>query len=238
MIQPNSTPFPQKLAILLALGVLTLICMLNIYGIRQPNGDRTYLFIRWDTFLAWVPVWIALKLDFVYLMKNRTTRFVLLLLLGAIWLFFYPNSSYLVTELLHVFVRYSFDPAQRFWVNMEFWEHLLTLTSIAILGLLLAAYSLYTVQELVRRSYGLLVSWIFALLVLMLSSFGVYIGRFVRWNSWDVMTRPGYIIGQTYEMLTDSSQLGPIMMFCKYFFIVLLLGYIPIYLMTRIRRES
>ncbi len=103
--------------------------------------------------------------------------------IGATWFFFFPNAPYLVTDLLHVFVRYSFDPTERFWIDVVFWQHLFTLFTIAILGVLLGSYSLFSVQSLVRISFGVITSWIFVIVVLILSSFGIYIGRFVRWNS-------------------------------------------------------
>ncbi|MBD0384866.1 DUF1361 domain-containing protein [Paenibacillus sedimenti] len=234
----NALNYPKKIIIVIALGIASLICLTNVYNIRLPSGVRPYLFIFWDTFLAWVPVIIAVLLDLIYIISYRIVRSIMILLLGAAWFFFFPNSPYLVTDLLHVFVRYSYDPTQRFWTDMEFWKQLFTLSSIAFLGVLLGSYSLYSVQRLVRRSYGMIVSWVFALIVLILSSFGIYIGRFVRWNSWDVLTRPGYILKETYVMLTDSNQLGHIVLFCKFMFIILVISYIPIYLMTRLEGES
>ncbi|CAN7520340.1 DUF1361 domain-containing protein [Paenibacillus sp. LjRoot153] len=228
--------YPGKIYLIIVLSVATLISLISVYNIQSPSGNRPYLFIFWDTFLAWVPVGIAVILDLIFSYTRKKMRAVLLILVGASWLFFFPNAPYLVTDLLHVFVRYSFDPTKRFWTDVVFWQHLFTIFTIAMLGLLLGAYSLFSVQNLVRVSFGVMASWTFAIIVLMLSSFGIYIGRFVRWNSWDVIMRPGYILKELVIMLTDKSKLYHIFSFCKFMFMVLIISYVLIYVITRIRK--
>ncbi|WP_414813274.1 DUF1361 domain-containing protein [Paenibacillus sp. Soil766] len=207
-----------------------------MYNIQTPSGNRPYLFIFWDTFLAWVPVGIALILDLLFSYTRKKIRAFLIIFVGASWLFFFPNAPYLVTDLLHVFVRYSFDPTKRFWTDIVFWQHLFTIFTIAMLGLLLGSYSLFSVQNLLRISFGVMVSWIFAILVLLLSSFGIYIGRFIRWNSWDVITRPGYILKELVILLTDTSKLHHIFSFCKFMFMVLIISYVLFYIITKVRK--
>ena len=64
------------------------------------------------------------------------------------------------------------------------------LSAAAGAGLLLGFASLYAMQAVIRRAMGTLTAWLFVVGVLGLSSFGVYLGRIQRWNSWDVFTRP------------------------------------------------
>ncbi|KRE99436.1 hypothetical protein ASG89_28155 [Paenibacillus sp. Soil766] len=232
----KSLNYPGKIYLIIVLCVATLISLISVYNIQTPSGNRPYLFIFWDTFLAWVPVGIALILDLLFSYTRKKIRAFLIIFVGASWLFFFPNAPYLVTDLLHVFVRYSFDPTKRFWTDIVFWQHLFTIFTIAMLGLLLGSYSLFSVQNLLRISFGVMVSWIFAILVLLLSSFGIYIGRFIRWNSWDVITRPGYILKELVILLTDTSKLHHIFSFCKFMFMVLIISYVLFYIITKVRK--
>lgn len=232
----KSLHYPGKMYLIIVLCVATLITLISVYNIQYPSGGRPYLFIFWDTFLAWVTVGFAVMLDLLFCYSRKKFRVVMLIVMGTMWLFFFPNAPYLVTDLLHVFARYSFDPTKRFWMDMVFWQHLFTLFTIAMLGILLGTYSLFSVQHLVSISFGVITSWIFAIIVLLLSSFGIYIGRFVRWNSWDVLTRPGYILKETCIMLTDATKLHHILTFCKLMFMVLMISYVLIYVLTKIRK--
>lgn len=54
-------------------------------------------------------------------------------------------------------------------------------------GLFLGFSSLYTMQRLVTARLGRIVGWLFTLATLALSSLGIYLGRFLRWNSWDIV---------------------------------------------------
>lgn len=232
----NTLHYPRKIYLIITLCVATLIALVSVYNIQTPAGNRPYLFIFWDTFLAWVPVGLAVILDVLFSYTRKRIRVLLLIIVGAAWLFFYPNSPYLVTDLLHVFARYSFDPTKRFWSDIAFWQHLFTIFTIAMLGLLLGAYSLFSVQHLMRISFGVMASWIFAVLVLVLSSFGIYIGRFIRWNSWDVIMQPGHILQELIVMFTDRSKLYHIVSFCKFMFMVLFISYVLIYVITKVRK--
>jgi uncharacterized membrane protein len=75
----------------------------------------------------------------------------------------------------------------------------------AFTGLMLGAVSLHFMQEVVRREFGRGVSWVFALAVIGLSAVGVYMGRFLRWNSWDVLRNPTEIASQTVGGILDPS---------------------------------
>ncbi|OBR68974.1 hypothetical protein A7K91_14930 [Paenibacillus oryzae] len=229
----ESLYYPKKIYLIIVLFIATLISLISVYSIQYPSGERPYLFIFWNTFLAWVTVGVAVLLDLIFSYSRKLVRAVMLIFIGATWLFFFPNAPYLVTDLLHVFARYSFDPSERFWIDPVFWQHLFTLFTIAILGVLLGSYSLFSVQNLVKKSFGVIASWIFVIIVFILSSFGIYIGRFVRWNSWDVLMRPGYIFEEIVIMLTDASTLYHVFSFCKFMFMILIISYVPIYVITR-----
>ena len=93
---------------------------------------------------------------------------------------FFPNAPYIVTDLKYL----------RTWTGAPIWYDAILLSAAAGAGLLLGFASLYVMQTVIRRALGTLSAWLFVVGVLGLSSFGVYLGRIQRWNSWDVFTRP------------------------------------------------
>ena len=105
-------------------------------------------------------------------------------LLGAAWLAFFPNAPYLVTDLIHLRTR-AFVPV---------WYDAIMVFAFALTGLCLAFLSLWLVHRLVERRLGKAAGWLFVAVVAGLSGFGVYLGRYPRWNSWDVVTRPGELM--------------------------------------------
>lgn len=122
----RSLNYPLKLYVFLALALCSVISTLWIINVRLPSGGRPYLFIWWNMMLAWIPMLLTLLLDVMYSSWRRGTRTFLLWVTGAAWLFFYPNTPYLITDLLHVFARYPFLGEQRFWeirtFGIMYWE--------------------------------------------------------------------------------------------------------------------
>jgi uncharacterized membrane protein len=129
--------------------------------------------MAWNLFLAWVPLVCALAAE-------RVRGRAMLLACGAAWLVFLPNAPYLLTDLVHLTDHGSY------W----FWYDLIMLLSFGLTGLLLGYVSLYAMQKLVARRFGNAAGWVFAIGTLGLCSFGVYLGRFERFNSWDVVFNP------------------------------------------------
>ncbi|MEC0094276.1 DUF1361 domain-containing protein [Paenibacillus macquariensis] len=230
-VQPN-------IAILVLLLIATIGCLSLAVYLREYTNRQLYLYLNWDVFLAWVPVGLTLLMNivYVYMNKNRTFRWISLLLIGLAWLFFYPNSAYLITDMLHPFVHYKPEAGERFTQDLEFWYHLILFFSAALIGLLLSIVSLFSVHGLVRRTFGEITGWIFALIILMLSSLGIYIGRFVRWNSWDVLLKPSKIFQDTLLLLTDPEQLQHVLPFTGMIFAVTLISYCVVYCFSYMKR--
>jgi uncharacterized membrane protein len=134
----------------------------------------------WNLFLAWVPFLLALL---VYDGERRGWSPGPLLALGAAWLVFLPNAPYIVTDFKHLVQ----SPVVPLWVDV------VVLAAPAWTGMLLGFLSLYLVQAVVRQLAGARVAWLAAVAVLGLSSFGIYLGRVLRWNSWDVIANPSIL---------------------------------------------
>jgi uncharacterized membrane protein len=146
--------------------------------------NMSFRFLLWSLFLAWIPLVCALAAE---RMRSR----VALLACGAAWLVFLPNAPYLLTDLAHLGGRNSN------W----FWYDLIMLLSFGLTGLLLGYVSLYAMQKLVARRFGDVVGWLFAIGTLGLCSFGIYLGRFERFNSWDIVFNPFDLLLTIYSRL-------------------------------------
>jgi uncharacterized membrane protein len=143
----------------------------------------TYLFLVWNLFLAWIPY--ALSFCIALISQRYPHSRCHLLLLGPVWLVFFPNAPYIITDYLHLQPR---SP-------VPIWYDIGLLTTFAWTGLFLAIFSLRSMQMLIKSMAGSLAGWFFVICSVGLSGLGVYMGRFLRWNSWDLLFQPHAILG-------------------------------------------
>lgn len=148
------------------------------------------LYLVWNLMLAWVPfiyAYAAYRLRF----SNKQHKVAIGIGVGLctlIWLLFLPNAPYIMTDLIHLQVE----------GNSIYWYDLLMLLWYAWTGFLLGIVSLYLMQQVVAASFGKALGWVFAVVALSLASYGVYLGRFLRWNSWDVVSNPLTLLRDIY----------------------------------------
>ena len=172
----------RRLAILASLGGLSLL-VVGMVAVREHyTGSVSYSNLIWNLFLAWIPLGLAVYVHDGY---GKGLGRVRLWTAGVLWLLFFPNALYIVTDFKWL----------REWAAAPIWYDVLLLSAAAWCGLVLGFASLYLVQGVVTNAVGTVRAWAFALGALGLGAFGVYVGRFERWNSWDVFTRPGHLAG-------------------------------------------
>src|SRR5713101_3216544 len=138
-----------------------------------------YSFLVYNLALAWIPLGFALAAQAVSERRSKAGVALTGICLAG-WLLFFPNAPYLMTDLMHLRVQH----------NDLFWLDLVALQAFAWTGLALGFVSLDLVQRVVAGRVGRVASWLFVGAVIGLSAFGVYLGRFRRWNSWDVARDP------------------------------------------------
>jgi uncharacterized membrane protein len=156
---------------------------LFLLGIRIVlTGELVYIFLAWNLFLAWIPFAISQELMGA---RNRWNIFFL----TAIWLLFLPNAPYIITDFLHLKQR----------PPVPYWYDILLLFSAALNGLVLGLLSLLTVEKFLANRFGNRISGLIILCSFFLCAFGIYIGRYLRWNSWDILMNPGEIVGDILE---------------------------------------
>jgi uncharacterized membrane protein len=181
-------PSRRRLAVVLSLGLLSALAVGMIVARRLYTGEPTYANLVWNLTLAWVPLLLAL---FVYDAARRGRPRWVVLTGGAAWLLFFPNAPYLVTDFQLL----------RDWQAAPVWYDVALLSTAAWTGLTLGFASLYLMHVVARRVVPPLLVWLGVAGVLVLTSFGIYLGRFERWNSWDVISRPGPLLSSIAERI-------------------------------------
>ncbi len=222
----NYRNYRRQLAVLASLGFATALC-LGLLALRAwYYGATTHRWLGWNLFLAWLP---ALGAFAAYNLNHWLTRFRWLPIIGlsTLWLLFLPNAPYLITDIIHL-------KPQR---GVPIWYDLITLVAFAWTGLFLGLVSLFMMQMLVRRAVGNAASWLFALCALTLVGFGVYFGRFLRWNSWDVLFHPTNILSDMLEGLLNPFAYLHTIAFAGLFALLLIAVYLMLLSFTQLRLE-
>jgi len=166
-----------------------------IWRVRAEfSGTSRYAFLIWNLFLAWIPFMIAY---FTYtLTLNRKWIYVVIPIAAFFWLIFFPNAPYILTDFQHLAYTAS---------DLPVWYDVMMLIWFAFTGLLLGMVSLFLMQEIMRREFGRWVGWTFVALVTSLTGAGVYMGRFLHWNSWDILHNPTGLALFTFEHAQNPS---------------------------------
>ena len=183
----------RRLAILGSLAGLSGLVVAMVAVRVVYSGNSNYEALVWNLFLAWIPFGFAL---YVYDRYRSGAARTQLLLGGAFWLLFFPNAPYIVTDFKHL----------RTWTGAPLWYDVVLVSAGAWAGLVLGFISLYLMQAVMRRALGALNAWLFVLVAIVLSSFGIYLGRFQRSNSWDVFIRPRTFASDVWTRLADPSE--------------------------------
>lgn len=141
------------------------------------TDSKVYLFLNWNLFLAFLPWFLSFSMIlFPKIKENKLFLFSFLLS----WVAFFPNAPYILTDLFHLKLQ----------TNVPIWFDLILILSFAWTGLLFGFTSLFQIENLFTLKLNPRYITAISILFLFVSGFGVYIGRFLRWNSWDILTNP------------------------------------------------
>lgn len=192
------------------LGILSLAAVGLLVVRMDRAGEPAFGFLVWNLFLAWIPFGLALCAALVH---RRAGPRPLLWALGAGWLLFLPNAPYILTDFIHLGRR----------GGAPLWFDAALIGTFAGVGLVLGLASLLVMHRVVAARSGLLLGWVFAVSALVLSAIGVYLGRFLRFNSWDVITDPNSLISVVLQRLADPFG-NPFLLHFSVLMSILLLG--------------
>lgn len=211
---------------LLALTFASLTGVALVAARMVMSRDVHNAFLIWNLFLAWLPLVFALLACDQFRSERR--RDWKLGALGGAWLLFFPNAPYIFTDVIHVVYR----------SHRHFWVDLMLILLCALVGLVLGFVSLYLMQSLVRRRWGWLAGWLFVAVVAGLSGFGIYLGRFLRFNSWDVIARPLKLFHGISNWAANPLANSHTFTFPVLFATFLLLAYVMLYTLTHLPKPE
>lgn len=156
---------------------------------RAQSLAYTWLVINLG--LAWIPYACSLWAEAWH--ERAPRRWLRLLLPAGLWLLFFPNAPYIITDFIHL----RSVPTSHPWFDAAL------VAAFAWTGCFLGVVSLHIMQTIVRSFAGVAWSWLFVIAASGLAGVGVYIGRFLRWHSWHVFTNPHRVLSTTLTALSD-----------------------------------
>jgi len=248
----------ETVAPMLALTFASVVSVSLVIARIAWTREIRYAFLVWNLVLAWAPLILAVLACEEYKRSNQPTpspsqegsevgrvlakvplprgvwggfsgrqnwRFAAL---TGTWLLFFPNAPYIFTDLIHVSTRYF----SHFWVDMTL------ILLCAFTGLVLGFVSLYLMQSVVARRYSRAASWFFVAAVAGLSSYGVYLGRFLRFNSWDVLVKPVELYHGINRWASDPLANANSFAFPVLFATFLFIAYVLLYALTHLPRPE
>ncbi|WP_299364507.1 DUF1361 domain-containing protein [Winogradskyella sp.] len=198
--------FKDLLLVTVALGFSIFALMLRI----KLSKSFFYLFLVWNVFLAIIPYTITM-----YLSSKETLSKLKLGFWFLVWLAFLPNAPYIITDLIHL----------RLGNHPLIWLDVLVVLSFALTGLLLFYLSLMTMQKLITATFTDATTRRMTLGILFLCGFGVYLGRFLRYNSWEIISNPKILMLDIIHIIISPFQHSEAWLFTICFGGFLVIGY-------------
>jgi uncharacterized membrane protein len=176
-------------SLLVSIGAAICILLARVIYSRQ----FTFLFLIWNLFLAYIPFFLSRTLK----NNNRLQKPGLLSLsIAFTWLIFFPNAPYIITDFFHLYQR----------EGVPLWLDLIIIALFAWNGLIIGFLSLKDMQQMITVKYGKKYGWGITLFVILLGSFGIYVGRYLRYNSWDVFIAPYSLTGDILKIFLHPYQ--------------------------------
>ena len=183
-----------SIAVFVLLNLACLISVLLVVARVAYSDTGRHTGLVWNLFLAWIPFMLAY---FAHLVSwRRAALYLVIPLIAFLWLIFFPNAPYMLTDLQDL-SRRTFDA--------PLWYDVIIVVWCSWTGMLLGVISLYLMQDIIIRRFGRLTGWIFVFVISGMSSFGIYIGRFVRLNSWDILQNPTEAAQEILGIVIDPS---------------------------------
>ncbi len=183
-----------KIGLFALLTLASIVCVSLVSARIAYSDSRRYSSLVWNLFLAWIPFILAYL---AYVMSwSRALTYAAIPVFAFLWLIFFPNAPYILTDLQHLGDRVT---------NVPLWYDVIMLIWFSWTGMLLGVVSLNLMQEIIRRQLGRPAGWVFVFIVAGLTSVGLYLGRFIRLNSWDVFQNPSGAAEDVFSWILDPS---------------------------------
>ncbi|MBL7976615.1 MAG: DUF1361 domain-containing protein [Candidatus Kapabacteria bacterium] len=167
---------------LFMLGLCAICFALSAFRVVYAQSGM-YLFLNWNLFLAFIP-WMLTS--FLIIKPTVRVQSLLFIVVACTWMLFFPNAPYILTDLFHL-KDHSTTPI---------WFDLVLVLSFAWTGLLFGFLSLWDLEKILSRNLPSRSIRLLVTAMLFVGSYGIYVGRYLRWNSWDILREP-------MDVLTD-----------------------------------
>jgi uncharacterized membrane protein len=161
----------------LFLGSISVVCFAFSVFRFVYTDTKLFLHLNWNLFLAFLP-WLFSTVLMVY-PKLQQNKLGLIALVFS-WLLFFPNALYILTDLFHLQLE----------TTMPKWFDLVLILCFAWVGLMFGFMSLWDIEKIMGNTIKKKLMPVVSLFLLFLGSFGIYLGRYLRWNSWDIIREP------------------------------------------------
>lgn len=202
----------HSITVFFLLNIACLVCIFLVAARVAYTDSRRHTGLIWNLFLAWIPFILAYVAHAIS--WKRIWLYLAIPVIAFLWLIFFPNAPYMLTDLQ--------DLARAGGVGAPLWYDVLIVVWCSWTGTLLGVISLYLMQDIIMRTFGRWTGWIFVLVISGLSSFGIYIGRFVRLNSWDILQNPAETAIEILGLVVDPSmRLAAFTILYTFFFLFL-----------------
>lgn len=200
-----------------AVGLISFTCLVLFAGRAIITGAPRYWFIPENLLLAWVSLFAAWLL--LGNLKRRRWSHWQNIGLSALWLMFLPNSWYVLTDYIHVYPTGEVS---------EIYD--IGLISLLVLsGFTLGFTSLLLIHKELLKRFHANIGHLFIGAIILLSSFAIYLGRQLRWNTWDIITNPGGIVLNVSDRILSPTQYPGAFNTTILFFVILSVIYIAIW---------
>jgi uncharacterized membrane protein len=154
---------------------LTAIILLLL---RVKITNSTYLlFLIWNLFLAYIPYFLSSS---IYNNFFNTNKKIQSSIYALVWLLFIPNTFYILTDFTHLHFKNTF----------QFVLDVLIISGFSFAGFYVGLLSVHHIHQLTLAKYGNTKGNIFIVTISFISAFGIYLGRVLRFNSWDIISKP------------------------------------------------
>ncbi|WP_028546654.1 DUF1361 domain-containing protein [Paenibacillus taiwanensis] len=193
-------PYYSKMAVI---PFTAIILLYFTWIVAFERGGQGYMI--WNVMLAAIPFYASILLyrsqDRMKASRSSLFSKVYIGGLSVIWFLFYPNAPYVVTDMIHIqsekfiiknpdYVPYMDQPRFLFNSDMALWSNFYTIAIGVFIAIILSFVSMYVLQQLLAKVWNRQLSWLLVAFMQLLSGFAIYLGRFIRWNSWDLITAP------------------------------------------------
>ena len=209
-----------------SVGALSLLC-LALLGLRvAATGSTRYLFIPGNLALAWASLLSSLIL--IDRLKHQRWLAWQNLVLSALWLFLLPNAWYVLTDFLHVYATGEISQLY----------DIVLISTLVLNGFILGLTSLFLVHRQLTKKLSFTRTYWLVEAVILVTSFGVYLGRALRWNSWDILANPIGVVVNVSDRILDPLGHQRALNITGLFFVLLSVTYFGFYNLVQVLAAS